>query len=46
MKNAESYFDVILNTVSAKHHYKKYLNLLDLDGKITDRGLAILKIRK
>lgn len=39
MKSANSYFDVILNTISAKHKYKKYLDLLDLNGKMLVVGL-------
>jgi len=39
MKDADSYFDVILNAVSANHDYKKYLDLLDLNGKMLVVGL-------
>jgi len=39
MKNSDSYFDVILNTVSANHDYEKYLNLLDFNGKMLVVGL-------
>jgi uncharacterized zinc-type alcohol dehydrogenase-like protein len=39
MKAADSYFDVVLNTISAKHNYKRYLNLLDLNGKMLVVGL-------
>jgi uncharacterized zinc-type alcohol dehydrogenase-like protein len=39
MKDADSYFDVILNTISANHNYKKYLDLLDLNGKMLVVGL-------
>jgi uncharacterized zinc-type alcohol dehydrogenase-like protein len=39
MKKADSYFDVILNTISARHQYKKYLSLLDLYGKMLVVGL-------
>jgi uncharacterized zinc-type alcohol dehydrogenase-like protein len=39
MKAAYSHFDVILNTISANHNYKKYLNLLDLNGKMLVVGL-------
>jgi uncharacterized zinc-type alcohol dehydrogenase-like protein len=39
MKDADSYFDVILNTISANHNYKRYLNLLDLNGKMLVVGL-------
>jgi len=56
MKKYDSYFDVLLNTVSANHDYEKYLNLLDLNGKMMIVGLpaenpkvspfAILKNRR
>lgn len=39
MKDAESSFNVILNTISVSHNYKKYLNLLDLNGKMLVVGL-------
>ncbi|MBL7743739.1 MAG: NAD(P)-dependent alcohol dehydrogenase [Chitinophagaceae bacterium] len=39
MKDADSSFDVILNTISANHNYKKYLDLLDLNGKMLVVGL-------
>lgn len=39
MKDADSYFDVVLNTVSAKHNYKRYLNLLGLNGRMLVVGL-------
>jgi uncharacterized zinc-type alcohol dehydrogenase-like protein len=39
MKEADASFDVILNTISAKHNYKKYLNLLDLNGRMLVVGL-------
>jgi len=39
MKKNESYFDVLLNTVSANHDYEKYLGLLDLDGTMAIVGL-------
>jgi uncharacterized zinc-type alcohol dehydrogenase-like protein len=39
MKEADSSFDVILNTISANHNYKKYLELLDLNGKMLVVGL-------
>jgi alcohol dehydrogenase (NADP+) len=39
MKSADSYFDVVLNTVSANHNYKRYLNLLALNGKMLVVGL-------
>jgi uncharacterized zinc-type alcohol dehydrogenase-like protein len=39
MKDADSSFDVLLNCVSANHDYEKYLNLLDLHGKMLVVGL-------
>jgi uncharacterized zinc-type alcohol dehydrogenase-like protein len=39
MKDYNSYFDVILNTISANHDYKKYLDLLGLQGKMLVVGL-------
>lgn len=39
MKDADSYFDVILNTISANHDYETYLRLLGLDGKMLVVGL-------
>jgi uncharacterized zinc-type alcohol dehydrogenase-like protein len=39
MKKYTSYFDVILNTVSANHNYKRYLDLLTLNGKMVAVGL-------
>jgi uncharacterized zinc-type alcohol dehydrogenase-like protein len=39
MKGAESYFDVVLNTISVSQNHKKYLNLLDLHGKMLVVGL-------
>ncbi|MEO6455647.1 MAG: NAD(P)-dependent alcohol dehydrogenase [Ginsengibacter sp.] len=39
MKDADSRFDVLLNCISAQHDYKKYLNLLDLNGKMMVVGL-------
>lgn len=39
MKKYDSYFDVILNTVSADHDYEKYLGLLGLDGKMIIVGI-------
>lgn len=39
MKDHDSYFDVILNTVSANHDYEKYLDLLTLNGKMIIVGL-------
>ena len=39
MKEAGSYFDVILNTLAANHDYEKYLKLLNLNGKMLVVGL-------
>jgi uncharacterized zinc-type alcohol dehydrogenase-like protein len=39
MKNYEGYFDVILNTVSAKHEYRRFLDLLTLNGTMIVVGL-------
>jgi alcohol dehydrogenase (NADP+) len=39
MKQNNSYFDVLLNTVSADHDYEKYLDLLDLNGTLAIVGL-------
>ena len=39
MKDADSSFDVLLNCVAANHDYEKYLNLLDLHGKMLVVGL-------
>lgn len=39
MKANASYFDVILNTISANHDYGPYLDLLDLNGKMLVVGL-------
>ena len=39
MKDADSSLDVLLNCVSANHDYEKYLNLLDLHGKMLVVGL-------
>ncbi|MES1220185.1 MAG: NAD(P)-dependent alcohol dehydrogenase [Bacteroidota bacterium] len=39
MKAADSSFDVLLNCVSANHDYEKYLDLLDLNGKMLIVGL-------
>jgi uncharacterized zinc-type alcohol dehydrogenase-like protein len=39
MKKHGSYFDFILNTLSAPHHYETYLELLDLNGKMLVVGL-------
>jgi uncharacterized zinc-type alcohol dehydrogenase-like protein len=39
MKQFESYFDVILDTVSGPHDYSSYLDLLGLNGKLLVVGL-------
>ena len=39
MQKYNSYFDVILNTLSAAHRMEKYLNLLNLDGKMLVVGI-------
>lgn len=39
LKRDDSYFDIILNTVSANHDYEKYLNLLNLNGTMAIVGL-------
>ncbi|HLX91051.1 MAG TPA: NAD(P)-dependent alcohol dehydrogenase [Puia sp.] len=39
MKDYDGYFDVILNTVSAKHSYKRFLDLLTLNGRMIVVGL-------
>jgi uncharacterized zinc-type alcohol dehydrogenase-like protein len=39
MKKHNSYFDVILDTVSANHDYTNFLDLLDLEGKLLIVGL-------
>ncbi len=39
MKAHESYFDIVLNCISAQHDYKKYLDLLGLNGKMLLVGL-------
>jgi len=39
MKGYDSYFDVILDAISANHDYTKYLDLLDIDGKLLVVGL-------
>jgi uncharacterized zinc-type alcohol dehydrogenase-like protein len=39
MKAHDSYFDVILDAISANHDYTKYLNLLDINGKLLVVGL-------
>jgi uncharacterized zinc-type alcohol dehydrogenase-like protein len=39
MKKFNGYFDVILNTVSANHDYRRFLDLLDLNGTMIVVGL-------
>jgi uncharacterized zinc-type alcohol dehydrogenase-like protein len=39
MKKFDSYFDVLLNTVSANHDYQPYLDLLDFEGRMMIVGL-------
>jgi uncharacterized zinc-type alcohol dehydrogenase-like protein len=39
MERLANYFDVILDTVSAKHDYNKYLNLISLDGSMVLVGI-------
>jgi uncharacterized zinc-type alcohol dehydrogenase-like protein len=39
LKKYKGYFDVVLNTVSANHSYKTYLNLLALNGKMIIVGI-------
>lgn len=39
MKKKSAYFDVILDTISANHDYTKYLDLLDMNGKMMIVGL-------
>jgi alcohol dehydrogenase (NADP+) len=41
MKQYASYFDVILDTVSAAHDYTPYLGLLGLQGKLMVVGLPV-----
>lgn len=41
MKKYNSYFDVILDAISANHDYTDYLNLLGIDGKLMVVGLPI-----
>ncbi len=41
MKQYKSYFDVILDTVSATHDYTPYLDLLGLQGKLMVVGLPV-----
>lgn len=39
LKKFDSYFDVLLNTISAPHDYEKYLNLLGYEGRMMIVGL-------
>lgn len=39
MQQYNSYFDVLVDAVSANHDYTEYLNLLDLNGKLMVVGL-------
>jgi uncharacterized zinc-type alcohol dehydrogenase-like protein len=39
MKKYDSYFDVLLNTLSANHSYSTYLRLLGLNGTMINVGL-------
>ena len=39
MKKYDSYFDVLLNTISVNHDYEKYLNLLGYEGRLLIVGL-------
>jgi len=39
VKQYENYFDIILDTISADHHYAQFLDLLDLEGKLLVVGL-------
>mgnify|MGYP002381420084 CR=1 FL=1 len=39
MKKRAGYFDVVLNCISGQHDYKKYLDLLGLNGKMLLVGL-------
>ncbi len=41
MSKYNSYFDVILDAISANHDYTTYLNLLSIDGKLMVVGLPI-----
>ena len=41
MKKYNSYFDVILDTISANHDFTTYLNLLTTNGKLLVVGLPI-----
>jgi uncharacterized zinc-type alcohol dehydrogenase-like protein len=39
VESLRNYFDVILNTVSAKHDYNKYLDMITLDGAMVLVGI-------
>lgn len=39
MKKLQNHFNVVLDAISADHDYQKYLDLLDLDGKLLVVGL-------
>ncbi len=39
MKKLNGHFNVILDAISADHDYEKYLDLLDLNGKLLVVGL-------
>lgn len=39
VRQYRNYFDVVLNTISAPHNYKTYLDLIDLNGKMIIVGL-------
>ncbi len=39
MQKHNSHFDIILDAISANHNYEKYLNLLDVNGKLLVVGL-------
>ena len=41
MSKYSSYFDVVLDAISANHDYTTYLNLLGIDGKLMVVGLPI-----
>jgi len=41
LKRFKSYFDVILDTVSANHDYSPYLDLLGFEGKLMVVGLPV-----
>jgi uncharacterized zinc-type alcohol dehydrogenase-like protein len=39
MASYKRYFNVLLDAVSANHNYTKYLDMLDIDGKLLVVGL-------